>query len=51
MTVFSLLIDEDENYIMKEYHRTLVEGGLNLEYRRFRDGSALKAVNAFLAKS
>ena len=51
MTVFSLLIDEEGNYIVQEYHRTLAEGGLNLEYRRFRDGSALKAVNAFLAKS
>ncbi len=50
-SVFSLLIDEDGNYMVQEYHRTLVEGGLNLEYNRFRDGKALKTVNAFLAKS
>lgn len=50
-SVFSLLIDEDGNYMVQEYHRTLAEGGLDLEYRRFRDGKALKAINAFLAKS
>lgn len=50
-SVFSLLIDEDGNYMIQEYHRTLAEGGLNLEYKRFCDGKALKTVNAFLAKS
>ncbi|WGI22612.1 hypothetical protein [Amylibacter sp. IMCC11727] len=51
LSVFSLLIDENGNYMVQEYHRTLAEGGLDLEYRRFRDGQALKSVNAFLAKN
>lgn len=51
LSVFSLLIDEDGNYMVQEYHRSLTDGGLNLEYKRFRDGAALKTVNAFLAKS
>jgi hypothetical protein len=51
LTLFSLLIDEEGNYIIQEYHRTLANGGLDLEYRRFYQGTALKAVNAFLSKS
>lgn len=50
LSVFSLLIDENGNYMVQEYHRTLAEGGLDLEYRRFRDGQALKSINAFLSK-
>lgn len=49
-SLFSLLIDEDGNYMVQEYHRTLAEGGLDLEYKRFRDGVALKSVDAFLKK-
>lgn len=51
LSLFSLLIDEDGNYMVQEYHRTLAKGGLNLEYKRLRDGVALKTINAFLAKN
>ncbi|MEM7439053.1 MAG: hypothetical protein AAF393_05590 [Pseudomonadota bacterium] len=49
-TVFSLFINEAGEYEMQEYHRTLVEGGLNLEFLRVRNGVAEKGVTAFLKK-
>ena len=49
-TVYSLLIDQDGGYEMQEYNRTLIEGGLNLEYLRIRNGEKLKNISAFLKK-
>jgi hypothetical protein len=51
LTVYSLLIDEDGGYEVQEYDRTLTNGGLNLEYRRIRNGEKLKAITAFLEKN
>ncbi|MEM7194158.1 MAG: hypothetical protein AAF402_04355 [Pseudomonadota bacterium] len=50
MTVYSLLIDEQGGYEMQEYHRTLVEGGLELDYRRVRNGEPLRSVKTFLKR-
>ena len=49
-TVFSLLIDEQGGYEMQQYNRTRVEGGLELEYLRIRNGEQLKSIKAFLEK-
>jgi hypothetical protein len=51
LTVYSLLIDEAGGYEVQEYDRTLTNGGLNLEYRRIRNGEKLKAITAFLEKN
>jgi len=50
LTVYSLFIGEYGGYEMQEYHRTLVDGGLQLEFNRFRNGEKLRSVNAFLAR-
>lgn len=50
LTVFSMLIDEGGGYEIQQYNRTLVEGGLALEYLRIRNGEKLKAIEAFLKK-
>jgi hypothetical protein len=50
LTVFSLFINEAGNYEMQEYHRTLAEGGLNLEFRRFKNGEKVRVVDTFLAR-
>jgi hypothetical protein len=50
LTVFSLFINEAGDYEMQEYHRTLAEGGLNLEFQRFRNGVEVRSVTTFLAR-
>lgn len=50
LTVFSLLIDAGGGYEMQEYHRTLAAGGLDLEYKRVRNGANLKNIRVFLKK-
>lgn len=50
LTVFSLQIDEEGGYEVQAYNRTLAEGGLDLEYRRIRNGIPLKTIDAFLAR-
>lgn len=51
LTVFSLLIDAGGGYEMQEYHRTLASGGLDLEYKRIRNGRNLKKITVFLEKN
>lgn len=50
LTVYSLFIDNSGGYEMQEYHRTLVEGGMDLEYQRIWNGEKLKTIRAFLQK-
>jgi hypothetical protein len=50
MTVFALHINEEGGYELQEYHRTLSDGGLNLDYLRIRNGEKLKSVSTFLKK-
>ena len=50
LTVYSMLIDEVGGYEMQEYHRTLTETGLHLDYRRVRNGQPLKNIEATLVR-
>lgn len=50
LSVFSLLIDENGDYVVQEYHRSLTNGGLDLEYRRLQGGKPTKSIEAFLQK-
>lgn len=50
LTVYSLFIDEDGDYELQQYDRTLAEGGLNLSFSRFRDGQKSRSVETFLKK-
>ena len=50
LTVYSMFIGDHGGYEIQEYRRTLVEGGLELELKRFRNGTQLKTVEAFLAR-
>jgi len=46
-TVYALLITGDGGYEMQVYHRTLGEGGINLEFSRFREGEAVRTLHAW----
>lgn len=50
LSVFSLIITEDGQYHLQEYHRTLADGGLELLFRRVTDGQPHKEIRAFLAR-
>lgn len=50
MTVYSLFVDDQGGYEMQQYDRTLVDGGLQLEFSRFRNGDKMRSVSAFLAR-
>ena len=50
MTVYSLFVDDHGGYEMQQYDRTLTEGGLKLEFDRFRNGETLRSVSAFLKR-
>lgn len=50
MTVFSLFINESGEYEMQEYHRTLADGGLNLDFRRFKGGKEERSIGTFLKR-
>ncbi|MDF1726138.1 MAG: hypothetical protein P1U53_00175 [Sulfitobacter sp.] len=49
-STFSLFITDSGEYEMQEYHRTLVEGGLDLIFRRLSDGEIKREISAFLEK-
>jgi hypothetical protein len=49
-STYSLFITESGEYEMQEYHRKLVEGGLELTFRRLRDGQIQREIEAFLAR-
>lgn len=49
-TVFSLFINVEGEYEMQEYHRTLVDGGLDLLFRRVSKGVPQREIRAFLAR-
>jgi len=50
-TVYALHILEDGGYEMQEYHRTLTDGGLDLDYRRISHGEKMKTIRAFLKRN
>lgn len=51
LSVFSLFIDETGEYEMQEYHRTLVDQGLELEFLLVRDGKPLKTIKTLLKRA
>lgn len=50
LTVFSLYVAENGDYLMQQYDRTLAEGGLELEFSLHRNGRASKSVTTFLRR-
>lgn len=50
LTVYSLFVDDDGGYEMQQYDRTLVDGGLMLEFSRLRNGENLRTVSTFLKR-
>lgn len=48
LSVYAVLITEDGGYEMQTYDRTLVPGGLDLNFTRVRDGNQLKQIRARL---
>lgn len=49
-TVYSLIINEVGEYELQEYHRTLADGGLDLLFRRVRNGEPQREITAFLKR-
>lgn len=49
-TVFSLFINEEGEYEMQEYHRTLADGGLELLFRSVSPGGPEKVIEGFLKR-
>ncbi|MHA6261741.1 hypothetical protein ACXYMO_00935 [Arenibacterium sp. CAU 1754] len=50
LTVFSLFVNADGGYEMQQFDRTLADGGLDLNFKRFRNGEAQSAVSTFLKR-
>ena len=49
-SVYSLFINEIGEYEIQEFHRTLVEGGLDLVFQRVRDGEAEREIRTKLLR-
>jgi len=50
MTVNSLLVFEDGGYEIQTYERTLIDGGMSLEFSRVRNGDVLKKIKGDLRR-
>ncbi len=50
LSVYSLLIDETGEYEIQEYHRTLVDGGLELLFMRVANRSTTKEIRTLLVR-
>ncbi|MEM1073013.1 MAG: hypothetical protein AAF665_13440 [Pseudomonadota bacterium] len=50
LTVYSMFVTESGGYEMQEFDRKLAPGGLNLDFRRVRNGEILRTVSTFLEK-
>jgi len=50
MTMFSLFVDEDGDYEIQQFDRTLVEGGLKLKFTDARNGEQKRSVETFLKR-
>jgi hypothetical protein len=50
LTVFSLFVDDSGGYEMQQYDRTLVDGGLHLDFKRIRNAQPLASVETFLER-
>ena len=50
LSVFSLFINETGNYEVQEFHRTLVEDGLDLVFLRIRNGMVEREIRTLLER-
>ena len=50
LTVFSLFVAPNGDYEMQQYDRTLVEGGLQLDFNSHRNGIPTRFISTFLAR-
>lgn len=50
LTVFSLFVNDDGGYEMQQFDRTLVKGGLHLDFMRIRNGKPQKSVSTLLVR-
>lgn len=50
LTVFSLFVDENGDYEIQQFDRTLAEGGLNLKFTDWRNGEPQRTVETFLKR-
>ena len=50
LTVYSLFLHDDGRYELQQFDRTLVEGGLRLNYIAIRDGAPQRSVETFLKR-
>ncbi|MEH6644303.1 hypothetical protein [Sulfitobacter sp.] len=50
LSVFSLFINDIGDYEMQEFHRTLVDEGLDLVFRRIHDAKAEKEIRTILVR-
>jgi len=50
LSVFSLFIDEVGDYEIQEFHRTLVDAGLELRFRRVHNGEPSQEIETLLVR-
>jgi hypothetical protein len=50
LTVFSLYVAENGDYLMQQYDRTLADGGLRLDFSLHRNGLPSRTVSTFLTR-
>lgn len=50
LTVFSLFLNENGDYDLQQFDRTIAEGGLLLEFSSFRDGTLQRSVSTLLER-
>ncbi|NIZ13869.1 hypothetical protein HCZ87_10760 [Phaeobacter sp. HF9A] len=50
LTVFSLYVAENGDYLMQQYDRTLADGGLELDFSLHRNGVPSRTVSTFLTR-
>ncbi len=50
LTVFSLYVAENGDYLMQQYDRTLADGGLELDFSLHRNGMPSRKVSSFLTR-
>ena len=50
MTIFSLYVDQNGDYELQQFDRTLAEGGLQLDFKSVRNGALQRSVSTFLKR-
>ncbi len=50
LSVYSLFVTDDGGYELQQYNRSLVEGGLKLEFSSHADGVPVRSVNTVLER-